>query len=139
MEHSPQAGDSFLGEIQEGFEEFWELYPNKQAKPNAVAAYARLHPNEELRKKMLEALKKQCACPAWQREGGRYIPYPAKWIVERRWEDEVPEKQEKTCGHTREWTVSAQDYDQRDYSNADQEMMDYFIRMNTGETPVTDG
>ena len=135
-ENPRQREEGLLGKIQGAFEEFWALYPKKQDRQSAVAAYVRLNPSEDLHKKMLETLKKYCASPEWQREGGRYIPYPAKWIVCRRWEDEVPEaaheKQDQTYGRTREWTVSAQNYQQRDYSNVDREMLELFIRSNGG-------
>lgn len=26
----------------------------------------------------------------WQRDGGRFIPYPATFLSQRRWEDELP-------------------------------------------------
>ena len=141
-ENPRQRAEGFLGKIQGAFEEFWALYPKKQDRQSAVAAYVRLNPSEDLHKKMLETLKKYCASPEWQRECGRYIPYPAKWIVCRRWEDEVPEaapeKQDHTRGLTREWTVSAQNYQQRDYSNVDREMLELFIRSNGGTVSGSD-
>ena len=37
---------------------------------------------------MLEALVRQRRDPQWQRENGRYIPNPATWLDQGRWEDE---------------------------------------------------
>jgi hypothetical protein len=31
----------------------------------------------------------------WQKEDGKYIPYPAKWLNEKRWEDEPKITREK--------------------------------------------
>ena len=38
---------------------------------------------------MLAALEQQRQSHDWQKEGGRYIPYPATWLNQGRWEDEV--------------------------------------------------
>lgn len=36
---------------------------------------------------MIQALERQKASRQWQEDDGKYIPYPAKWLNERRWED----------------------------------------------------
>lgn len=76
------------GECGEGFEKFWEIYPKKSGRQNAKKAWDKLCPDEELRKTIFEALKKQKKLPQWNKENGQYIPYPAKWLEEKRWEDE---------------------------------------------------
>lgn len=37
----------------------------------------------------MAALAEQKASEEWQREGGKFIPYPATWLRGGRWEDEV--------------------------------------------------
>ena len=39
---------------------------------------------------LLEALEKQKLSEQWQREDGRYIPNPERWLKNRCWEDELP-------------------------------------------------
>ena len=101
------------GEGEGDFEAFYALYPRKQGKRDALLAWEQLAPGEALRRRMLEALEKQKQSAQWQREGGRFIPYPATWLSGQRWEDEpgmapAPEGPVKT--------VSAQRYTQRDYT-----------------------
>lgn len=73
------------------FERFWKAYPKKKAKATARKAWAKLNPDMELCRTMSAALEKQKRSDDWLRDGGRYIPYPATWINQRRWEDELPD------------------------------------------------
>ena len=36
----------------------------------------------------IKALRRFRASPEWQRDGGAYIPHPATWLRDRRWEDD---------------------------------------------------
>lgn len=78
------------GEIKpwEGFEEFWADYPRHEAKAKAVEAWNRIQPDPTIRQRIREALKRQRVCEQWLRDGGRYIPLPATYLNQRRWEDE---------------------------------------------------
>ena len=70
------------------FERFWQAYPKKKAKAKAKQAWAKLVPDVALCRTMAIALQAQKRSDTWNREGGRYIPYPATWLNQRRWEDE---------------------------------------------------
>ena len=74
------------------FAQFWKAYPRKTAKQAALKAFRALKPTPKLLGLMLEALEKQKQSDSWQRDGGQYIPYPAKYLRERRWEDELPDE-----------------------------------------------
>ena len=37
---------------------------------------------------MLEAIRKQKQSGQWRRDNGQYIPYPATWLNQERWNDE---------------------------------------------------
>lgn len=74
------------------FHSFWQAYPRKEAKAKAKAAWAKLEQLEmtdDLMRSIFEALARQKRSEQWQREGGQFIPHPATWINQRRWEDEV--------------------------------------------------
>ena len=71
----------------EQFKLFWERYPRKQNKQVAYAAFLRVPPEDRAR--LLPALESQKLSPQWNRDGGRYIPYPSTWLNRRRWEDET--------------------------------------------------
>ena len=74
---------------------------------------------------MLAAIERQKQTAQWKENGGQYIPHPATWLNGRRWEDEVVNRVTVKPG-------SAQDYEQRDYSNAQAEAMARFVAMNGG-------
>ena len=70
------------------FARFWDAYPRKIGKGAAAKAFARLKSPEALVTRMLAALEAVSRSEQWQREGGRFIPNPATWLNQRRWEDE---------------------------------------------------
>jgi hypothetical protein len=69
------------------FEQFWAVWPKKVAKEAARQAWEALPPDLDLQQRIIKAVKTQATTAAWQREEGRYIPHPAKWLREQRWED----------------------------------------------------
>lgn len=81
--------DSDSCSSRSGFEEFWKSYPRKVGKKAAQTAWkkAALPPIE----KVLSAVSKQKQSPQWRKEGGRYIPNPATWLNQGRWDDETSE------------------------------------------------
>lgn len=74
-----------------GFETFYNAYPKKKGRANALKAWKKLCPDEKTLDEILRALEWQKNSDEWRRDGGQYIPYPASWINGRRWEDE-PDK-----------------------------------------------
>ena len=74
--------------IQQRFKQFWTAYPKKQGKGAAEKAWMKLKPSEALTNQMLEALELAKKCTQWNRDGGQYIPNPATWLNQKRWEDE---------------------------------------------------
>lgn len=75
--------------LDAGFDEFWECYPKKQDKESAKSEYFALCPTPQIHEKIINALKKQKKTEEWQREKGRFIPHPAKWLKGKRWEDKT--------------------------------------------------
>ena len=73
--------------VETGFEIFWAAYPKKTSKPAATKAWAKLKPNEETVRTMLAAIEEAKKTTDWQKDGGKYVPYPATWLNNRRWED----------------------------------------------------
>ena len=70
------------------FDAFWSEYPRKAGKGAAEKAWKKISPDAETVRLILSALEAQKGCEQWQRENGQYIPYPATWLNQRRWEDE---------------------------------------------------
>lgn len=75
--------------VSERFNEFWNRYPRKTAKETARKSFQKLKPDDELLRTMLEAIEKQKQCEQWTKDGGQYIPHPATWLNQKRWEDET--------------------------------------------------
>lgn len=72
-----------------GFEEFWTAYPRKTAKSTAAKSWASLDPSEETVAAIMAALALFKKSDDWNRDGGQFIPYPATWLNQKRWEDEL--------------------------------------------------
>lgn len=68
-----------------GFAEFWMSYPKKVGKAEAERKWKNLKPDVGA---VLSAVKRQSASEQWRRDGGQFVPYPATWLHQRRWEDE---------------------------------------------------
>lgn len=73
------------------FNQFWTAYPKHIAKQSAVKAFEKLKPDEKLLEAMLKAIARQKESKQWEKDGGVFIPYPATWLNQRRWEDELPQ------------------------------------------------
>lgn len=74
--------------IQRRFAEFWAAYPKKVGKGAAERMWNKLRPNQQVFESILQAVELQRRCPQWTRDDGQYIPNPATWLNQRRWEDE---------------------------------------------------
>lgn len=80
----PRHGLTYSAE----FEEFWQRYPNKVAKPIAYAAYCRVPIVDQLA--ILDDLETRVDSEKWREDGGRFIPHPSTYLNQRRWEDQKP-------------------------------------------------
>ena len=72
------------------FDQFWAAYPKKVAKEPAKKAFLKHKPDQALLDKMLDALQRYKRTDQWTRDGGQFIPNPATWLNQKRWEDELP-------------------------------------------------
>lgn len=94
---NPPEGETLT--LQERrFAEFWEEYPNKKAKQAALKAWNKIKPNTELFERIMDAVKAAKKSVEWTKDNGQYIPHPATWLNQGRWDDvmtpaETPEKQ----------------------------------------------
>jgi hypothetical protein len=73
------------------FDEFWTAYPKKVGKKAAWSAWNKIKPDTELHDKIMTAIGRARATDQWQRENGRFIPNPATWLNQGRWDDEYGE------------------------------------------------
>ena len=73
------------------FDRFWKAYPRKEGKAAAAKAWNDIQPDESLVACMVSAVEARKRSPEWTQDNGKFIPHPAKWLSERRWEDEARE------------------------------------------------
>jgi hypothetical protein len=84
-------------QVPDGFVHFWSVYPRKQQKSVALAAYMKAGINGNL-DTILAALERQKKSDQWVKDDGKFIPFPATWLNQRRWEDEVQTTRTKCDG-----------------------------------------
>lgn len=82
---TPPAGDG--EKYPEDFLKFWQAYPKKKAKKDALKAWQKATDKPAI-EVLLAILAKQKTWPSWIKEKGQFIPYPATWLNEGRWDDE---------------------------------------------------
>lgn len=79
-----------LNELQEKqFDKFWQAYPKKVSKKEAQKSWNKINPSLELFEKILKALEIVKQTGQWNTDNGKFIPYPATWLNQERWTDEI--------------------------------------------------
>ena len=68
---------------------FWTVYPRKVGRGAAEKVFERINPDKQTFDRMIQAIDQQRCSAQWQRDGGQYIPTPATWLTQRRWEDDL--------------------------------------------------
>jgi uncharacterized protein YdaU (DUF1376 family) len=68
---------------------FWEPYPKKVGKIAAWRAWKRLQPDSDLARKISAKVIEARDSDQWKRDNGQYIPNPATWLNQGRWDDEL--------------------------------------------------
>lgn len=71
----------------DNFETFYQAYPRKIGKVNVEKWFNKNKPDEELMNKILTSLEEHKKLKQWQDK--QFIPYPATWLNQKRWEDEL--------------------------------------------------
>ena len=69
------------------FQAFWTLYPRKVAKRTAQSSWNRLSELEQ--KEALDALQNHLKYWKLKETSKEFIPHPATWLNQGRWEDEI--------------------------------------------------
>lgn len=80
------------------FDKFWEAYPKKVGKQDARRSYERATKGKGpiFKNNILKALEDQKQSDQWTRENGRFIPNPATWLNQGRWDDELEKAEPET-------------------------------------------
>lgn len=84
------------------FNSFWSIYPKKVGKKKSEEIYKRKVVSKEIEDSVLEGVRKYVN--KWKAEATdiKYIPNPATWLNQERWEDEVVVSNERFNRYSRE-------------------------------------
>lgn len=74
----------------EGFAEFWSAYPRKVGKGKATEAWANSHGKRPPLADILAAIEEAKSSHQWTKDNGQFIPNPATWLNQSRWDDSLP-------------------------------------------------
>ena len=83
----PKGAGNGNGAYPEDFESFWQLYPRRVNKGDALKAWNKIKPKPSP-EELSTSLEWQKRSDQWIKEGGQYIPHPASWLNARGWENE---------------------------------------------------
>ena len=106
--------ENIIKEKDEKFEIFYKAYPRKVGKANVEKWFSKNKPNDELFNLMMKKLEAFKKSPDWFKDNGQFIPYPATWLNQKRWEDEITVNGtnvfEEDYSVFKESTMSEEDY-----------------------------
>jgi hypothetical protein len=86
----PHTPKGVAAELPVDFNAFWKAYPRKEAKKAALKAWQKSKDKPPLAD-LLAAIAAQRKGQAWTKDGGKYIPHPATWLNDGRWDDKPVE------------------------------------------------
>lgn len=66
---------------------FWEIYPRKDGKQNAMRAWAQIDPDMPLFAKIVADVRRRVKSDQWIRDNGQFIPHASTYLNQRRWDD----------------------------------------------------
>jgi biotin operon repressor len=70
------------------FERFWSAYPKKTGKGAAFKSFKKAKDKPGI-DALIVIINTHKLSDQWKKDSGQYIPNPATWLNQRRWEDEV--------------------------------------------------
>lgn len=82
------------------FSQFWDFYPRKAGKESARKAWDKLQPNEELMTLIANNIQERIDKGEWRKDNKSYILHASTFLNQKRWEDEVLEKQHEKSKST---------------------------------------
>lgn len=78
-------------DIESMFAEFWSAYPRKDAKKSARKSFLQIlrasRDPAALLARIMNAIMSAKRSHQWQKDDGQFIPLPASWLNQERWED----------------------------------------------------
>ena len=97
-----------------GFDEFYDIYPKKVGKQDAIKAWRALKADDTLIHAIIADVNRRIN-GEWKGADKHFIPHPATYIRGRRWEDETQINERIEV--SKDWHNPALNYTQRDYGD----------------------
>lgn len=84
------------------FDDFWDIYPNKLGKDEAISAWQEISPDKATYEKIMQSLSAWSRSSRWKNEDGRYIPTAASYLRRGYWQQipaapKVEKEAKATC------------------------------------------
>ena len=103
----------FLFFLLNAFEAFWEKYPLKTDRDNALEVFKKLNPSEALLDEIMVGLQRQIEFYQCQQAAGVWIPawkYPTNWLAQQCWKNApvMIQPQQETLNATHQHNCTAQ-------------------------------
>lgn len=76
--------------VVDAFEQFWSAYPRKVGKEAARRVWGKIK-NRPPVIYLTEAIQRSKETEQWKKDNGQFIPHPATWLNQGRWDDEPVE------------------------------------------------
>ena len=101
---NPEPREALKDTYKGDFETFWNEYPKKIGKKAAFVAWQRAKdkPSIDL---IISVLRKQSASEQWTKDRGQFIPNPATWLNQGRWDDYISVDKSNTSKMTQSDTI----------------------------------
>lgn len=116
---SEMRGSECSASYSDDFLEFWSAYPRKTGKGAAYKVFNKLKLTKKEKADILSSIEWQKRSDQWLRDNGQFIPYPATYLNQRRWEDEP---QKALCGDIT---------DPNRYTEDEEDDFDFTININS--------
>lgn len=71
------------------FNMFWSVYPKKVAKQKAIRAFCKIKADLPLIQQIIADVERRKTTEQWKKDGMAYVPHPATYLNDKRWEDEI--------------------------------------------------
>ncbi len=76
-------------QVENDFNEFWKAYPRKVGKPNGLKAFKKKYKSLPSMPELISIVNRLKKTEQWR--DVKYIPHPATWLNDERWNDDIPE------------------------------------------------
>lgn len=82
-----KGGEASATDSEKSFLSFWDTYPRKIGKDDALEAWKALKPTGSMVELVMGSLERWKRSEQWMDKGGRFVPHPAKFLRDGYWQN----------------------------------------------------